>query len=57
MAAFRAGLRYARAGRSASTRTRDVVQPDLIREIERRDGELVDKIIYTFPEVYNHLNK
>lgn len=37
--------------------TRDVVQPIYIRQIERRNGELVNKEIYTFPEVYNHLNK
>lgn len=37
--------------------TRDVVQPIYIREVERRDGELINKEIFTFPAVYNHLNK
>jgi branched-chain amino acid transport system substrate-binding protein len=37
--------------------TRDVVQPIYIRQTERRDGELINKEIYTFPAVYNHLNK
>jgi branched-chain amino acid transport system substrate-binding protein len=37
--------------------TRDVVQPIYIRETERRDGELINKEIYTFKDVYNHLNK
>ncbi len=37
--------------------TREVVQPIYIRVIERRNGELINKEIYTFPEVYNHLNK
>jgi branched-chain amino acid transport system substrate-binding protein len=37
--------------------TRDVVQPIYIRETERRDGELINKVIYTFKDVYNHLNK
>jgi len=37
--------------------TRDVIQPIYIRQIERRDGELVNKEIFTFNEVYNHLNK
>ena len=37
--------------------TRDVVQPIYIRQVERRDGELVNKEIFTFPSVYNHLNK
>jgi branched-chain amino acid transport system substrate-binding protein len=37
--------------------TRDVVQPIYIRQIERRDGELVNKEIFTFKDVYNHLNK
>jgi branched-chain amino acid transport system substrate-binding protein len=37
--------------------TREVVQPIYIRIIERRDGELVNKEIYTFKDVYNHLNK
>jgi len=37
--------------------TRDVVQPIYIRQIERRDGELINKEIYTFSDVYNHLNK
>jgi len=37
--------------------TRDVVQPIYIRETERRDGELINKVIYTYPDVYNHLNK
>ena len=37
--------------------TRDVVQPIYIRQIVRQDGELINKEIYTFPAVYNHLNK
>lgn len=37
--------------------TREVVQPIYIRQIERRDGELINKEIYTFKDVYNHLNK
>jgi len=37
--------------------TRDLVQPIYIRQIERRDGELVNKEIFTFHDVYNHLNK
>lgn len=37
--------------------TRDVIQPIYIRQIERRNGELVNKEIFTFDEVYNHLNK
>ncbi|HKT20836.1 MAG TPA: ABC transporter substrate-binding protein [Stellaceae bacterium] len=37
--------------------TRDVVQPIYIRQIERRNGELINKEIYTFHDVYNHLNK
>lgn len=37
--------------------TREVVQPVYVRQIERRDGELVNKEIYTFHDVYNHLNK
>ncbi len=37
--------------------TRDVVQPIYIRQTERRDGELINKEIFTFPDVYNHLNK
>ncbi len=37
--------------------TRDVVQPIYIRQTERRDGELINKEIYTYPDVYNHLNK
>ncbi|HZT52508.1 MAG TPA: ABC transporter substrate-binding protein [Stellaceae bacterium] len=37
--------------------TREVVQPIYIRQIVRENGELVNKEIYTFPEVYNHLNK
>jgi branched-chain amino acid transport system substrate-binding protein len=37
--------------------TRDVVQPIYIRQVERRDGELVNKEIFTFPAVYNHLDK
>jgi branched-chain amino acid transport system substrate-binding protein len=37
--------------------TRDVVQPVYIRQIERRNGELVNKEIYTFKDAYNHLNK
>ena len=36
--------------------TRDVVQPIYIRQTERRDGELVNKEIYAFHDVYNHLN-
>jgi hypothetical protein len=34
-----------------------VVQPIYIRQIERRNGELINKEIYTFHDVYNHLNK
>jgi branched-chain amino acid transport system substrate-binding protein len=37
--------------------TRDVVQPIYIRQVERRNGELVNREIFTFPNVYNHLNK
>jgi branched-chain amino acid transport system substrate-binding protein len=37
--------------------TRDVIQPIYIRVIERRNGELINKEIFTFPNVYNHLNK
>jgi branched-chain amino acid transport system substrate-binding protein len=37
--------------------TREVVQPIYIRQIARENGELVNKEIFTFPEVYNHLNK
>ena len=37
--------------------TRDLVQPIYIRQIERRNGELVNKEIFTFHDVYNHLNK
>lgn len=37
--------------------TRDVVQPIYIRQIERQNGELVNKEIFTFPAVYNHLDK
>ena len=37
--------------------TRDLVQPIYIRQIERRDGELINKEIFTFHDVYNHLNK
>lgn len=36
--------------------TRDFVQPIYIRVIERSHGELVNKVIYTFPKVYNHLD-
>jgi branched-chain amino acid transport system substrate-binding protein len=37
--------------------TRDVIQPIYIRQIERRDGELINKVIYTFPAVHNHVGK
>ncbi len=37
--------------------TRDVIQPIYIRQIERRNGELINKEIYTFPEVHNHVSK
>lgn len=37
--------------------TRDVIQPVYIRQIERRNGELINKEIFTFHDVYNHLNK
>jgi branched-chain amino acid transport system substrate-binding protein len=37
--------------------TRDLVQPIYIRQIERRNSELVNKEIFTFKDVYNHLNK
>ncbi len=32
-------------------------QPVYIRQIERREGELVNKESFTFHDVYNHLNK
>ena len=37
--------------------TREVVQPIYIFQIERQNGELVNKLVYTFHDVYNHLNK
>ncbi|HXQ49527.1 MAG TPA: ABC transporter substrate-binding protein [Stellaceae bacterium] len=39
--------------------TRDVVQPIYVFQIERdkASGELYNKPIFTFPDVYNHLNK
>jgi branched-chain amino acid transport system substrate-binding protein len=58
MAAFK-GLAFAspRGAIRIDPATRDVVQPIYIRRIERVDGELINKEIFTFPEVYNHLNK
>jgi len=59
MAAFK-GLAFdtPRGKISIDPDTREVVQPIYVFQIERRgDGELVNKLVYTFPDVYNHMNK
>jgi branched-chain amino acid transport system substrate-binding protein len=58
MAAFKTlSFDTARGHISIDPATRDVVQPVYIFKIARENGELVNKRVYTFPKVYNHLNK